>query len=257
MRKHIFLAALLTTAMAFPAVVEAETVRYDNGRTTIIHTEQQPVYRGDTFRYDSRYERDSFAMVPFNNRAVAQALQQSLKDTGFYKGSVSSIWDAESEAALASYQNSKGMPATGILNEETVTRLGLVIPAAEQVSEQSRTLANKEDVTRPVYTQTRYNHIERRLSAKEVQAVQQNLQSNGFYTANVDGIWGPKTTEGIRSFQTANGLNATGRLNNQTLDAMGLQVSESAQIVTPTMIEPASGTTRVETHQRIYRDMRD
>ena len=137
MKKQILCAALLTGVMALPLMAQAETVRYNDGRNTVIHhTEQQPIYRGENVRYDAdrydadragadgynRYDNDvrsndgSFAMAPVNNRTVAQALQQSLKDSGFYKGAVNSRWDAESKAALASYQMSKGMPATGVLN---------------------------------------------------------------------------------------------------------------------------------------------
>lgn len=285
MKKQILCAALLTGVMALPLIAQAETVRYNDGRNTIIHhTEQQPIYRGEDIRYNdadragadgyNRFDNDvrssngTFAMAPVNNRTVAQALQQSLKDTGFYKGAVNSNWDAESKAALASYQMSKGMPATGILNQETVTRLGLIMPAADQVSGQSAPLANKANNTQRVIetrydrdviadAETRYDRTMRsaeqdrmayhtnysNLNAHEVQIVQQNLRNSGFYKASVDGVWGAKTVQGVRDFQTANGLPATGRLNGATLDEMGLQVSELSQI---TNVEPASGTVREE-----------
>ena len=285
MKKQILCAALLTGVMALPLIAQADTVRYNDGRNTIIHhTEQQPIYRGEDARYgdvdrvsadgynrfdnDVRSSNGAFAMAPVNNRTVAQALQQSLKDSGFYKGAVSSNWDAESKAALASYQMSKGMPATGVLNQETVTRLGLIMPAADQVSEQATPLANKANNTQRVIetrydrdviadADTRYDRAVRsaeqdrmayhtnysNLNAHEVQIVQQNLRNSGFYKASVDGVWGPKTIQGVRDFQTANGLPATGRLNGATLDEMGLQVSELSQI---TNVEPASGTVREE-----------
>ncbi len=290
MKKQILCAALLTGVMALPLMAQAETVRYHDGRNTVIHhTEQQPVYRGEDVRYDvdrvgsdghNRFDNDirsrdgAFAMAPVNNRTVAQALQQSLKDTGFYKGAVNSNWDAESKAALASYQMSKGMPATGVLNQETITRLGLIMPAADQVSGQSTPLANKMDTNskrmiekrydRNVVAdaETRYDRTMRsaeqdrmayhtnytNLNTHEVQIVQQNLRNSGFYKASVDGVWGPKTVQGVRDFQTANGLKSTGKLNGVTLDEMGLQVSELSQITNSqiTNVEPASGTPREE-----------
>lgn len=289
MKKQILCAALLTGVMALPLMAQAETVRYNDGRNTVIHhTEQQPIYRGENVRYDAdrydtdragadgynRYDNDvrsndgSFAMAPVNNRTVAQALQQSLKDSGFYKGSVNSRWDAESKAALASYQMSKGMPATGVLNQETVTRLGLVMPAADQVSEQATPLANKVDHSQRMnetrydrdvvaHAETRYDRTMRsaeqdrmayhttysNLNSHEVQIIQQNLRNSGFYKASVDGVWGPQTAQSVRDFQIANGLPASGKLTGATLDEMGLQVSEMSQI---TNVEPASGTMREE-----------
>jgi hypothetical protein len=61
------------------------------------------------------------------------------------------------------------------------------------------------------------------LSQDEIQSVQQHLQQQGFYkNAKIDGRWGPHTRQAVESFQQAKGLHATGQLDQQTLNALGV-----------------------------------
>ncbi|MDB5490398.1 MAG: hypothetical protein JWO78_247 [Micavibrio sp.] len=63
-----------------------------------------------------------------------QVLQQSLRDSGFYKGTVTGNWSPMTENALASYQSANGLPVTGTLTDATITKLGLHNIAKEKVS---------------------------------------------------------------------------------------------------------------------------
>jgi hypothetical protein len=62
----------------------------------------------------------------------------------------------------------------------------------------------------------------RAASDKLVRNVQQTLQDKGVDAGPVDGIWGPKTSAGVRQFQQQQNLDTTGQLNAQTLDALGI-----------------------------------
>jgi peptidoglycan hydrolase-like protein with peptidoglycan-binding domain len=44
----------------------------------------------------------------------------------------------------------------------------------------------------------------------------------------VDGVWGPATQAGVRSYQQQHNLNATGRLDQDTLSAMNLAPQQPA-----------------------------
>jgi hypothetical protein len=68
----------------------------------------------------------------------------------------------------------------------------------------------------------------RAASEKLVRNVQQTLQDKGVDAGPVDGIWGPKTSAGVRQFQQQQKLQATGQLNAQTLDALGIADAGSA-----------------------------
>ena len=58
------------------------------------------------------------------------------------------------------------------------------------------------------------------LSHQTVRQIQTALKQNGVYSGRVDGVWGPKTQNGVSQFQQKNGMQATGSLDDQTLQAL-------------------------------------
>lgn len=73
-----------------------------------------------------------------------------------------------------------------------------------------------------------------------VRQVQEKLKQEGYQVGPVDGIWGPKTQSAVREFQQAEGLEATGQLNQQTLAA--LEVQGGAAAAGGEAGEPGAGT---------------
>ncbi len=64
---------------------------------------------------------------------------------------------------------------------------------------------------------------EQQLSQSTLEDVQQQLRQQGFYrSGKIDGRWGPATRHAVLSFQHSKGMQATGRLDPQTLDALGV-----------------------------------
>lgn len=59
-------------------------------------------------------------------------------------------------------------------------------------------------------------------SSSSVKQVQQKLQNWGYYSGNVDGVFGVKTEKAVRAFQAKNGLAVDGKCGKQTLEALGL-----------------------------------
>lgn len=57
----------------------------------------------------------------------------------------------------------------------------------------------------------------------EVTKIQQKLKNWGYYSGNVDGIYGSKTVSAVKKFQSKNGLTADGICGSRTLSAMGIQ----------------------------------
>jgi peptidoglycan hydrolase-like protein with peptidoglycan-binding domain len=60
------------------------------------------------------------------------------------------------------------------------------------------------------------------LRPSSVRAVQQRLQTMGFYRGATDGVWGLNTQTAIEQFQQSRGLQPTGQLTPATIAAMGL-----------------------------------
>lgn len=61
------------------------------------------------------------------------------------------------------------------------------------------------------------------LAASRVQQAQARLKASGFDPGPPDGTLGPKTRDALRRYQRTKGLQATGELDAQTLDALHLQ----------------------------------
>lgn len=61
----------------------------------------------------------------------------------------------------------------------------------------------------------------------EVTKIQTRLKDWGYYTGNVDGIYGDQTVAAVRKFQAANGLRVDGIAGPQTLAAIGLPTGQN------------------------------
>ncbi len=77
-------------------------------------------------------------------------------------------------------------------------------------------------------------------SSDDVRQVQQELQNRGFNVGTVDGVMGPQTKGALKEFQQAEGLPATGELNEKT----------KSQLKTSSAGSRASGTTGVDRRER-------
>ena len=62
---------------------------------------------------------------------------------------------------------------------------------------------------------------------ERVRQVQQRLKNWGYYSGSVDGVFGQKTYDAVRSFQKKNGLKADGVVGTATFRALGLSTGSS------------------------------
>jgi len=62
-------------------------------------------------------------------------------------------------------------------------------------------------------------------SGATVREIQTRLKNWGYYSGNVDGIYGSQTEKAVRYFQSKNGLSVDGQVGNLTLAALGMQPS--------------------------------
>jgi peptidoglycan hydrolase-like protein with peptidoglycan-binding domain len=65
------------------------------------------------------------------------------------------------------------------------------------------------------------------MDSETIKQVQQALNDKGHDAGPVDGIMGPKTQQGLKDFQKAQGMRESGRLDQQTLSALGVQGQSS------------------------------
>jgi peptidoglycan hydrolase-like protein with peptidoglycan-binding domain len=80
------------------------------------------------------------------------------------------------------------------------------------------------------------------VDSQTVRQVQKTLNDRGFRTGGVDGRMGPQTQAALVNFQRAEKLQPTGKLDGQTLAALGLQESGGALGYNPEIIRKVQET---------------
>lgn len=141
------------------------------------------------------------------------ALQEVLIAAGItLRGGADGVFGAATQTALAQYQQAKGLPQSGVVDEATANALasangGSTAPATKAlVGLKSGSLGNT------------------------VKQLQQALIAAGVQVrGGADGIFGPATSSALKSFQTSQGLPATGVVDEATAAALAAPKPATAQ----------------------------
>src|SRR4051794_36676896 len=183
-----------------------------------------------------------------------RSLQENLKNKGFYYGKVTGENSIETSAAIRRYQIRNGLKVTGDINEETSRSLGSgtnsvasasqsnTKPAASQPASvrpnasslithsSPPPLSGQADIStsNPSYVASFYQSAPHRVNRRIISEAQYQLISRGYYRGRIDGTYGSRTAFAVRAFQSGAGLPVTGRLDTQTLDALGSSNPEVA-----------------------------
>jgi peptidoglycan hydrolase-like protein with peptidoglycan-binding domain len=179
---------------------------------------------------------------------TTQSLQQTLKEQGFYYGAVTGDKSAETTAAIRRYQIRNGLQVTGELNEETSRAINssskYVASASAPTSKIPNTQGNNVRPnassrsnqnaappsfsspdhslqTTPSYATSFYQSTPVQVNRRIIAEAQYRLMSQGYYRGRVDGKYGRQMQFALRSFQSRSGLATTGRLDEETLAALG------------------------------------
>jgi peptidoglycan hydrolase-like protein with peptidoglycan-binding domain len=186
-----------------------------------------------------------------------RSVQQTLKNQGFYYGTITGDKSAETTAAIRRYQIRNGLQVTGELNEETLRSLNSSSksvaaasrpnskPAASQPNgvrpDASARLSqgppppsfsqpDRPLETNPPYSASFYQSAPLPVNRRIIAGAQYQLMSRGYYRGRVDGKYGHQTTFAVRAFQSSAGLPPTGRLDLETLEALGSSDADVAYL---------------------------
>ena len=180
--------------------------------------------------------------------STVQEAQQELKEQGYYFGQVNGEKNADTIAAIRRFQIRSGLPVTGELDEQTLhaLRSGAVSSSASTPTPQPQRVENSAEeqsgeVTPPprdaqaaraqpappqstasVFSNTPYQMAPPELQQRVVVGAQTLLRRRGFYKGASDGIFSPTLEFSIRAFQSRLGFVPNGRLDMETLAALGL-----------------------------------
>jgi peptidoglycan hydrolase-like protein with peptidoglycan-binding domain len=65
---------------------------------------------------------------------------------------------------------------------------------------------------------------------QSVRQAQEALKSKGYYQDSIDGAYGPKTRSALLQYQKAEGLQSTGRLDNETAKRLNVPPTDSSGV---------------------------
>jgi peptidoglycan hydrolase-like protein with peptidoglycan-binding domain len=118
-----------------------------------------------------------------------------------------------------------------------VAASGATAPQRKSSSSASSTIKKKK---RPGRRKKR-DRGQKAPTAERIKEIQQALGKDGLYAGAPTGMWDGPTVEGLRNFQAANGLRATGKLDARSLQKLGLG-SGIAGVAAPIPSAAASST---------------
>jgi peptidoglycan hydrolase-like protein with peptidoglycan-binding domain len=156
------------------------------------------------------------ASTPVAPPAVADPLVQKVQDAlarlNLYSGPVDGLTGPQTGQAIAAYQKSVGLPPSGHMDGFLLKRLGILEPAAP---------ANiPAPAPRPQVDAETTQSVSPDADKARIIKIQAGLKAFGNDGIELDGMLGPKTTAGIKEFQSLFGLQVNGQPDAETYAKM-------------------------------------
>ena len=152
-------------------------------------------------------------------------LQQAIMTTGIVvRGGADGIFGRHTRSALLGYQRVNGLQQTGIVDEATARMLGLLAPSAPAGGSSAPAAGGSTAAGFATYDER----------GSRVVALQRALLKAGIsFSGGADGIFGSATAGAVMKFQRARGLRVTGKVDQATAAALGLQAATPAPAPAP------------------------
>ena len=147
-----------------------------------------------------------------------------LKAKGTYAGEATGKMDDDFRTSIKGFQKENGLRETGTLNRATLEKMGIeltesqkLIPVSQNsfasVSNDSKSGSKRRG---PVFRATK----------DQIMEAQRLLKASAVYAGEETGKLDDATRDGLRKYQEANGLKATGTLNKATVEKMGIALTD-------------------------------
>lgn len=159
-------------------------------------------------------------------------VQAMLKDKSLYKGEATGTYNDETRTGIKSFQKDNGLKQTGTLNRATLEKMNVELTDSQKlipVSPSSYAKAESEEkpakVEKPAADAKPKTTIFR-ATVGQIKEAQKGLKAKSMYAGEESGKLDVATRDGLKKYQEANGLKATGTLNQVTLEKMGIALTE-------------------------------
>ena len=167
---------------------------------------------------------DSGSLKKGSSGARVEKLQQRLLDLGYYNGTVDGDFGEATETAFKLFQEKMGLYVDGVAGSDADYLFADDAPAYKTADTEEKLTSDKEDLAdtgaaedaeeAPAmsYATGDYND--------DIYKIQERLISLGYMEGEADGEYGSMTEVAVKNFQTANGLEATGIVEQATYDKL-------------------------------------
>lgn len=242
-------AAILTVIKKGDAV----TVTGEDGQYKIVEYENRKGYVVKTFLSTSMAEEPAATVDPEIARKYptltkgssgpeVKALQEALKELGFYTKAIDSKYGSGTSLAVEKFQEKNKLSKNGIADGNTQALLFEGQPLnARGIKTATKTLPMIEGVT-----------INPGDQGDAVKAIQQILTDLKLYSGKLDGKYGTKTQNAVKAFQKANGLKADGVIGAKTYAALNASQQTATPTQTPAMEETSNTYVAPELPEATY-----
>lgn len=155
-------------------------------------------------------------------RATKDQIMQAQK---LLKATESGKMDDPFRDALKKYQSENGLRATGTLNRATLEKMNIALTDKQkEIPVSPSSYADSEDNNKTTDTKKRAPVF--RASKDQIMQAQKMLKDKGMYAGEQTGKLDDATREGLKKYQAANGVKVTGTLNRETLEKMGIALTD-------------------------------
>ena len=160
---------------------------------------QRQLYSVSAIRYGEGTGYQTFVRGD-RDHPMIYALQQRLKELGYYTIKVDGIFGSGTQRAVRDFQHVNGLTVTGKADSTT-----------QRLLHSSAAKPNDGSSSDSYKTLTRSGKYQ-----SAVVPMQRRLKALGYYAGSVDGYFGSQTYRAVRNFQSRNNLSVTGKADPYT-----------------------------------------
>lgn len=159
-----------------------------------------------------------------------QALQEVLRGTGHYRGPINGVFDANTEAAVRRFQQTKRLTVDGVVGPQTRAALPAV-GGSSPISERKPRVNVTARKTSPTVTEQRTNPnvLIQGQTSQAVVDLQRRLRELSYFRGRLTGSFDGETKEAVIEFQKDHNLPADGVVGTNTSSVLQ-KVSERSAV---------------------------
>jgi peptidoglycan hydrolase-like protein with peptidoglycan-binding domain len=125
--RQFLLATVAATVLSMPAMAEQQS-----GRAAQEPIGGQTQQMGNGAQQSQQQTAEIVSPNSLNEEEV-KAIQQALNEKGFHAGNVDGIWGPETRTALRNFQEKENVQASGQLDRQTLSALGVQVAGSGQL----------------------------------------------------------------------------------------------------------------------------